>query len=105
MRCPEEITWNNVIVYDTMWSLLVGLEHWSKKVDNEEKKVLMTGCGSGIDKIRSPQQLAYGRWLDYQALSVRGEGGRRAWATVGDHLSWDKVLYLAEEARKVRVST
>ncbi|KAF8546641.1 macro domain-like protein, partial [Imleria badia] len=54
MRYPEELTWHKDIVYNTMWSLLVELENWNKKVDDEEKKikkVLMTGLGTGVGKI------------------------------------------------------
>ncbi|KAI6154628.1 hypothetical protein BKA82DRAFT_82970, partial [Pisolithus tinctorius] len=56
MRYPEELKWHKDIVYNTMWSLLVELEIWNEKADDEEKKikkVLMTGLGTGVGKIPS----------------------------------------------------
>lgn len=55
MRAPEDISWHQDLVYDTMWSLLVQLERWNKTSDAEGrmkiKTVLMTGLGTGTGGI------------------------------------------------------
>lgn len=99
MRYPEEMTWHKDIVYNTMWSLLVELENWNKKVDDEEnkiKRVLMTGLGTGIGKIPAADCARQMALAVKHFLYVRREEGERARAE-DDYLSWDKVLDLAEE--------
>jgi len=82
-----------------MWSLLVQLEIWNEKVDNEEKKinkVLMTGLGTGVGKI-PPAVCARQMALAVKHfLYARSEEGQRTWAE-NDYISWDKILDLAEE--------
>jgi O-acetyl-ADP-ribose deacetylase (regulator of RNase III) len=102
MRYPEELKWHKDIVYNTMWSLLVQLEIWNEKVDNEEekiKKVLMTGLGTGVGKV-PPVICARQMALAVKHfLYARSEEGQRTW-TENDYVSWDKVLDLAEEVSK-----
>lgn len=98
MRYPQELTWHKDIVYNTMWSLLVELENWNKKVDDEEKKikkVLMTGLGTGAGGILGAvcaRQMALAvkhfLYAREDSQSVRAED---------DHLPWNKVLDLAQE--------
>lgn len=98
MRHPEELTWNKDIVYNTMWSLLVELESWNKKVDDEKKikKVLMTGLGTGVGKIPAATCARQMALAVKHFLYARREVGQRAQAE-DDYLSWDKVLDLAKE--------
>lgn len=98
MRHPEELTWNKDIVYNTMWSLLVELESWNKKVDDEKKikKVLMTGLGTGVGKIPAATCARQMALAVKHFLYARKEVGQRAQAE-DDYLSWDKVLDLAKE--------
>ncbi|KAI6039749.1 macro domain-like protein [Pisolithus marmoratus] len=80
MRYPEELQWHKDIVYNTMWSLLVQLETWNGKVEDEEKKikkVLMTGLGTGVGKI-SPAVCARQMALAVKHfLYARSEQGKR----------------------------
>lgn len=98
MRYPEPLKWHKDIVYNTMWSLLVELENWNKKSDDEEKKirkVLMTGLGTGAGKIPSADCARQMALAVKHFLYAREEGEG---AEVEDgHVSWDKFLDLAEE--------
>lgn len=99
MRYPEELKWHKDIVYNTMWSLLVELEHWNKKSDDEETKiktVLMTGLGTGCGKISAADcarqmALAVKHFLYAMKEEVQKAEGE------GDYIPWDKVLDLAAE--------
>lgn len=102
MRYPEELKWHKDIVYNTMWSLLVELEIWNEKADDEEKKikkVLMTGLGTGVGKIPSSVCAKQMALAVKHFLYARSEEGQKTWAE-NDYLSWDKVLDLAEEVSK-----
>lgn len=99
MRYPEELTWHKDIVYNTMWSLLVELEHWNKKVDDEGKKikkVVMTGLGTGCGKIPAALCANQVALAVKHFLYARREEDQTARAE-SDYLPWDTALDLAQE--------
>jgi hypothetical protein len=57
MHAPEDVSWHQDLVYNTMWSLLVQLEQWNKTSDAEGRAkiqtVLMTGLGTGYGCIEA----------------------------------------------------
>ncbi|KAG6374756.1 macro domain-like protein [Boletus reticuloceps] len=95
MRYPENITWHKDIVYNTMWSLLVELEHWNKRVSVEDRinRVVMSGLGTGAGRIPATE------CARQMALAVKHflYGRREEGDGEEDIFSWDKALGLAEE--------
>jgi len=61
MHAPEDVSWHQDLVYNTMWSLLVQLERWNKTEGCAKiETVLMTGLGTGyggIDAEKCAQQM------------------------------------------------
>lgn len=49
MRVPDGVNWHKDLVYNSMWTLLVEVALWNESHQGEEqiKRVLMTGLGTG----------------------------------------------------------
>lgn len=98
VRAPEDVSWHQDLVYNTMWSLLVQLERWNQTSDAEGRAkiqtVLMTGLGTGyggIDAEMCAQQMMLAvkhfrmpladrvRWIDVEqrVLDIRATTDRQ----------------------------
>ncbi|KAG1743698.1 uncharacterized protein EDB91DRAFT_1125457 [Suillus paluster] len=98
MRTPEDVSWHQDLVYNTMWSLLVQLERWNKVSDTDGRAkiqtVLMTGFGTGtggigVDKCAQQMVLAVKHFKMPLADRVRWndveQRARDVQATVDSH--------------------
>ncbi|KAH9951858.1 hypothetical protein B0H21DRAFT_254 [Amylocystis lapponica] len=98
MRLPEPVPWHRDLVYNTMWGLLVALEHWNARAAPEERIVhvamsgLATGIG-GIPKMVCARQMVLALKHFWDA---RSEEGREKWAH-RDFPDWTVVIPIAEE--------
>ncbi|KAG6831331.1 hypothetical protein H0H92_011246 [Tricholoma furcatifolium] len=91
MRTPEDVSWHQDLVYNTMWTFLVELKQWnaSSHMDAEIRTVAMTGLETGqggISAQRAAMQMVLAvkhfhegvkqnaRWKDVQERNDEIEG-------------------------------
>ncbi|KZT71124.1 macro domain-like protein [Daedalea quercina L-15889] len=102
MRYPVDVSWHEDLVYNTIWSLLVEVEHWNERADRAKeggqriRKVCMTGLATGVGGV-SKETCARQMILAVKHfLDVRSEEGRKRWAQ-DDFPGWNDVLPIAED--------
>ncbi|KAJ3505092.1 hypothetical protein NLJ89_g7598 [Agrocybe chaxingu] len=90
MRTPEDVSWHQDLVYNSMWSLLVAVSRWNE-IHPEEKieRVLMTGLATGQGGFTAE------KCAEQMMLAVKHftEG-------LPGHFKWDTVIPRDEQIRK-----
>ncbi|OCH92111.1 macro domain-like protein [Obba rivulosa] len=101
MRYPQDVHWHKDLVYNTMWSLLVELEHWNERAAPDEKinRVAMTGLATGVGQISKDVCARQMVLAVKHFLNARSEEGRERWGQ-RDYPNWEDVLPIARELEK-----
>ncbi|CAA7261938.1 unnamed protein product [Cyclocybe aegerita] len=90
MRTPEDVSWHQDLVYNSMWSLLATVARWNETHAEEKiERVLMTGLATGqggftVEKCAEQMMLAVKHFT---------EG-------LPEHFKWDTVIPRDEDIRK-----
>ena len=102
MRYPVDVSWHEDLVYNTMWSLLVEIEHWNERAERENRgwerirKVCMTGLATGIGKVDKEVCARQMILAAKHFLDARSEEGRKRWAE-SDFPGWNDAMPIATD--------
>lgn len=101
MRVPEDVRWNQDIVYNCMWSLLVSLSrhHDAAVAAGEEpaiKKVVVSGLATGFGKV------SFERCAEQMALAVKHFSEARTNEEKWSKMYWNSVGAIDAQIQKTR---